>query len=53
MFKQWTNVDRSTLETLSMSSDEFTDLLCDKLEALQSYSFIVTQQSQYYEECKA
>ena len=51
-FKQWTNVDRSTLETLSMSSDEFIDLLCDKLEALRSHSFIATQQSQYYEECK-
>ena len=51
-FKQWTNVDRSTLETLFMSSDEFIDLLCDKLEALRSHSFIATQQSQYYEECK-
>ena len=51
-FKQWTAVDRSTLETLSMSSDEFVDLLCDKLEALQSHSFIATQQSHFYEECK-
>ena len=52
-YKQWTAVDRSTLETMMKSSDEFVDSLCEKLEALRSHSFIATQQSQFYEECKA
>ena len=52
-YKQWTAVDRSTLETMTKPSDEFVETLCEKLEALQSHSFIATQQSKFYEECKA
>ena len=52
-YKQWTAVDRSTLETMTKSSDEFVDSLCEKLEALQSHMFIATQQGKFYEECKA
>ena len=33
-YKQWTAVDRSTLETISMPADDFVDALCDKLEVL-------------------
>ncbi len=39
--KTWLTVLRSSI-----------DVLCDKLEALWSHSFIATQQSQYYEKCK-
>ena len=52
-YKQWTAVDRSTLETMTKSSDEFVDSLCEKLKALQSHSFIATQQGKFYEDCKA
>ena len=51
-FKQWTSVDRSTLETLSMSSDDFVELFCEKLVALRSHSFVASQQSQFHESCK-
>ena len=51
-YKQWTAVDRSTLETMVKSSDDFVDSLCEKLEVLRSHSFIATQQAKYYEECK-
>ena len=52
-YEQWTDVDCSTLETMTMSSDEFADSLCEKLDALRSHSFIATQQSRFYEECRA
>ena len=51
-FKQWTAVDRSTLVTLTLPSDEFVDALCEKLETLKTHSFIATQQSKFYEHCK-
>jgi hypothetical protein len=51
-FKQWTAVDRSTLETVTLPSDEFVDALCERLEALQTHSFIAKQQSQFYDQCK-
>ncbi len=38
---------------MTKPSDEFVETLCEKLEKLQSHSFIATQQSQFYEECKA
>ncbi len=38
-YKQWTAVDRSTLETMTKPSDEFVETLCEKLEALRSHSF--------------
>ena len=51
-FKQWTAVDRSTLETVTLPSDEFVDALCERLEAFQTHSFIAKQQSQFYDQCK-
>ena len=51
-FKQWTSVDRSQLETLTLPSDDFVELLCEKLKALKSHSFIATLQGRFYEECK-
>lgn len=37
-YKQWVSVHRSTLETVSNSSDDFLDAFCDKLEILLRYS---------------
>ena len=51
-FKRWTAVDRSTLETVTLPSDEFIDVLCERLEALQTHSFIAKQPSQFYDQCK-
>ena len=53
VYKQWLSVDRSTLETLSSSPEEFVDSLCEKLEVLLTHSFIATQQSMFYKECRA
>ena len=51
-FKQWVSVDRSTLETFTKTSDDFIEYFCDKLLALIPHSFVATQQSSYYTECK-
>ena len=42
----------STLETVTLPSDEFVDALCERLEAFQTHSFIAKQQSQFYDQCK-
>ena len=52
-FKQWVSVDRSTLETFTMPTDEFVDRFCEKLNVLLPHSFIATQQASFYEECKS
>jgi hypothetical protein len=53
VYKQWTSVDRSTLETVSQTADElFVESFCSKLEALLTHSFIAKQQSQFYSETK-
>ena len=52
MFKQWVSVDRSTLETYSMSTDEFVDKFCEKLELLRPHYFIASQQAEFYKDCK-
>ena len=52
-FKQWTAVDRSSLETVSQNSDDFVELFCEKLEALRSHSFIATQQRNFFDQCKS
>ena len=52
-YKQWTAVDRSTLETVSEPSDEFVESFGEKLGILLSHSFIATQQSMFYNQCKS
>lgn len=52
-FKQWTNVDRSSLETITMPADEYVELFSEKLEALCPHSFIATQRSRFFSECKS
>ena len=53
IYKQWTSVDRSTLETVSQPADEFAESLCSKLDALLTHSFIAKHQSQFYSETKS
>ena len=53
IFKQWVSVDRSTLETVSKSADDFVEMFCEKLEALLPHSFIAAQQAAYYSDVKA
>ena len=52
-YKQWTNTDRSTLETVSSTSDDFVETFCVQLKALVSHSFIASQQASFYSECKS
>ena len=52
-YKQWTAVDRSTLETVSQQSYDFVESFCERLEALRSHSFIASQQSRFFDESKS
>ena len=52
-YKQWTAVDRSSLETVSQHSYDFVESFCEKLEALRSHSFIASQQSKFFVESKS
>ena len=47
VYKQWVSVDRSTLETVCKTSDDFVESFCEKLEMLRSHSFIATQATFY------
>ena len=51
-FKQWTTTDRSTLQTIAQSTDEFIESFLDKLETLRRHDFIAKQQSRYLAERK-
>ena len=44
-YKQWVSVDRSTLETITKSADDFVDSFCDQIKLLIPHSFIAKQQS--------
>ena len=44
-YKQWVSVDRSTLETITKSADDFVDSFCDQIKLLIPPSFIAKQQS--------
>ncbi len=39
-YKQWTNTDRSKLETIVMSSDDFVEAFLDRLDQLKAHDFI-------------
>ena len=51
-FKQWTTTDRSNLQTIVQSIDEFIENFLDKLETLRRHDFIAKQQSRYLAERK-
>ena len=44
-YKQWVSVDRSTLETITKSADDFVDSFCEQIKLLIPHSFIAKQQS--------
>ena len=46
------NVDRTNLETVIRSTDDFVEDLVDRLRHLQCHSFIATQQSKFMKEIK-
>ena len=52
-YRQWETVDRSSLETVSKTSDEFVEAFCEKLRVLIPHSFIATQQASFYNERKS
>lgn len=52
VYKQWVSVDRCTLETVT-KTDEFMEWFCKKLLLLLPHSFIATQQSFSYQDCKS
>lgn len=52
VFKQWIHTDRESLETLTKSTDDFVDLLVDKLVVLTKHHFTAKSQSQYLKQIK-
>ena len=38
-YKQWISTDRSTLEAITNSADEFMEFFCEKLKILLAYAF--------------
>ena len=52
-FKVWINVDRTTLETLTKSSDKFIELLSEKLHLLKRHDFVAKQQAMFLKKAKA
>lgn len=47
-YKQWVSVDRCNFETLTKSTEEFVENLCEQLVILKTHSFIAHQQSAFY-----
>ena len=51
-YDSWTGTDRSTLETLVKSSEDFVDDLCYRLKVLKPHSFIAKEQQKFISEKK-
>ena len=51
-YKQWITVDRTNLEILQSSVDEYLDKLSTKIEALAPHTFIAQQQAAFLAEKK-
>ena len=47
IFKQWQSTDRTTLNTLTLLTDEFIEFAASQLDKLTSHSFIAKSQAQY------
>ncbi|KAL5474387.1 hypothetical protein EMCRGX_G026329 [Ephydatia muelleri] len=52
-YKQWTTTDRSQLETISQSTEEFVETFITKLQVLSRHDFIAQEQSNYLKDRKA
>lgn len=46
-YKQWTHVDRTTLQTVVSPADEYLQLLSEELTKLLRHSFIVKKQNEF------
>ena len=46
-FWQWQSTDQTTLNTLTLPTDEFIELAASKLDKLTTHSFIAQSQAQY------
>ena len=52
-YKQWISTDRSTLETITRSADEFVESFCEQLNILLTHSFVAKQQSTFQMEVRS
>ncbi len=52
LYKQWTTVDRSELNTYSATASEFVSILCDKLNDLTAHSYVARSQAAYLKHLK-
>jgi len=52
-YKQWLTTDRCNLDTITHSTEDFLDILMQKLNSLLSHSFIAKQQSLFQTELKS
>ena len=52
-YKQWTTTDRSQLETISQSTEEFVETFIEKLQVLSRHDFIAKEQSNYLKDRNA
>lgn len=53
LYKEWTSVDRTNLETIQLIVEELLVKLAIKLEALVRHTFIAQQQLGYFAEKKS
>jgi hypothetical protein len=51
-YKQWLTTDRSTLETITHSAEEFLEIFFEKLQVLLRNSSSAIQQSSFVNELK-
>ena len=51
-YKQWISTDRSTLETITKSADEFVETFCKHLKTLLTHSSVAKQQSAFQMEIR-
>ena len=51
-YKAWVNIDRTTLETIKKSPEEFVETLINKLLILRCHNFIAKQKASFLESLK-
>eukprot|EP00795_Rhopilema_esculentum_P005762 gene5762-11041_t len=51
-YKAWVTVDRTSLETITMSTDDFIMTLTENLQQLKRHGFIARMQATYYRDAK-
>lgn len=51
-YKQWTQVDRSSLQTLITPTDEFLEMLSQALQKLLRHSYLVKKQNEFFNSTK-